>query len=261
MMNRAVHSDKADIVRLLTKKILNNVYMYIDIVTYGLDNDFIKVWIRREDGAIRQIILKYYNSFQIYADEEDYTGTLELILEHRPAMISGEAHTIERLYREVSELYTEKYGVVLTQPYVESSARAPKPELAVREDMEEIALLVCTDEGIGGHYDFNELKDQFTRRYDDQTGRNWVIRENRRIVAHYATYAEAPGIAVMGGLIVSPKYRGRGYARSLHSFLANTLIKENKKPVLFCHDTDVLGMYLKLGANISSHYGKLTLVE
>lgn len=265
-MNRAVEADKVIIIKELEKDILNNVYMYIDILTYGLDNDFMDVWVCREENEIKQIVLKYYDSFQVYVAEGEYcyTDILKLILEYQPAMVSGKADIIEKLYsksNELSKLYKETYGVVLIQPYVKLDKNIFSPELASKNDMEEIAQLICSDEGIGGHYDPVDLRDQLIRRYEDKTGRNYVIRKDGKIVAHYATYAEAPGIAVMGGLIVSQEYRGKGYARLLHSYLANTLITENKKAVLFCHEENALNMYLKLGAEIYSRYGKLTLAK
>jgi predicted GNAT family acetyltransferase len=66
---------------------------------------------------------------------------------------------------------------------------------------------------------------------------------------------------VMGGLIVLPEYRGNGYARLLHCYLSDVLIKEQREALLFCHEEDVMNMYLKLGAIICSEYGKLTLIN
>lgn len=261
MINIASESDKIDIIKELKKDILNNVYMYIDIITYGLNNDFMKVWIHRYNKEIKKIVLKYYNSFQIYVaeGEQDYTDIISLILEYKPAMISGKEDIIENLYSRTNELYEDTYGVILTQPYVKITESNLYPTLAEKRDLEEIAKLICNDKGIGGHYKPIDLMTQFISRYEDRTGRNYIIKDNPKIIAHYATYAEAEGIAVMGGLIVSEAYRGKGYARLLHTYLSNILIEEGRKPVLFCHEENVLKMYLNLGAKIHSSYGKLTL--
>ncbi|MDU5108233.1 GNAT family N-acetyltransferase [Clostridium sp.] len=261
MINIASESDKIDIIKELKKDILNNVYMYIDILTYGLNKDFMKVWICRDNNKIKKIVLKYYNSFQIYVveGEQDYTDIISLILEYKPAMVSGKKDIIEKLYRRTNELYEDTYGVVLTQPYVKITKSNIYPTLAEKEDLEESAKLICTDKGIGGHYNPIDLMNQFINRYEDRTGRNYIIKDNGNIIAHYATYAEAEGIAVMGGLIVSEAYRGKGYARLLHTYLSNILIEEERKAVLFCHEENVLKMYLNLGAKIHSSYGKLTL--
>jgi uncharacterized protein len=261
MINIASESDRIDIIKELKKDILNNVYMYIDIITYGLNNDFMKVWIHRDSKEIKKIVLKYYDSFQIYVaeGEQDYTDIISLILEYKPAMISGKRDIIKSLNIRTNELYEDTYGVVLTQSYVKITENNLNPTLAEKKDLEESAKLICTDKGIGGHYNPIDLMNQFINRYEDRTGRNYIIKDNGNIIAHYATYAEAEGIAVMGGLIVSAEYRGKGYARLLHSYLSNILIEEGKEAVLFCHEENVLKMYLNLGAKIHSRYGKLTL--
>jgi uncharacterized protein len=259
MIIQAIDSDKNDIIDELRKNIISNVYLYIDILMYGLSSDFIKVWIEKKQGEIKQIILRYYNSFQIYTTKEsDYSDIISLIYEYKPAMISGRADLIRKLDARVVELYEKTYGVVLSQSYTGIQYKQ-KPELATKDDMEEIAYLVCSDKGIGGHYKPKDLKAQFISRLEDKTGRNYIIRREGKIVAHYATYAEAPEIAVMGGLIVVPEYRGKGYARLLHCYLSDILTKEKREAILFCHEEDVLKMYLKLGAEVRSEYGKATL--
>lgn len=260
-MNRATNADKADILEKLKINIMDNIYLYIDILMYGFDNEFSSVWIQRDQGDVKYIVLKYYDSFQLYAAEGafDYSKIVALIMEHRPSMISGQADLICSISSAVKELYNETYGVVLSQPYTGIKYADLVPEKPNEEDLAEVARLVCSDEGIGGHYKPLDLMEQFKRRLSDKTGRNYVIRKEDRIVAHYATYAETTDIAVMSGLIVAPVYRGNGYARLLHCFLSDLLISENKAAILFCHEKDVLKMYLKLGATVHGAYGKLSI--
>ena len=263
MITKALESDRPDIIEVLKRNIFDNVYLYIDVITCWPKSDFVSVWISREDGELTKVVLKYYNSFQIYVSDggvQDYTDIAQLVASHQPAMVSGKADVIQNLLPHVKSMYKETYGVVLTQSPIKWDKVTITPELATTDDMEEIALLICSDKGIGGHYDPLELKEQLIKRHNDKFGRNYVIRQDGKIVAHYGTYAEAPGIAVMGGLIVSPDYRGNGYGQLLHSYLTNILIDENMKPVLFCHDETVLNMYLRFGAHICSRYGKLTLI-
>lgn len=259
-MIRAVNTDKPDIIRELRKNIFGNVYLYIDILIYGIENESIMIWINKRNDEIKQVVLKYYNSFQIYSveTETDYSEIKTLVLKYKPAMISGQADSIRKLRESVGELYEETYGAILVQPYTEIKEMIYIPKLATIEDIEEIACLIYSDKGIGGHYNLNELITQLKSRLKDKTGRNYIIRQEGKIVAHYATYAEAPEVAVMGGLIVSPKCRLKGYARFLHCYLSNILIGEERKAILFCHQ-DLKEMYLKFGAAIHGEYGKLTL--
>lgn len=261
MLRMATNDDKEAIINVLRKDIRSNAYLYIDIVKYGLDNEFVKVWVNSKGyGELKQIVLQYYNTMQLYVQGGELTGIIDLIVERRPDMISGRADVIRQIHSDVRELYTVTYGFVLSQVSKVDSG-VGSPELATEEDMEEIACLICSDKGIGGHYKPEDLKNQLVRRLRDNIGRNYVIRDKERIVAHYATYAEAPGIAVTGGLIVAPEYRGNGYAKKLHCFLSSVLLGEGRDVVFFCHDHDVLGFYLRLGASIHDKYGKLTLIS
>ena len=261
-MIKASNTDKKEILELLQNVIIENVYLYIDVLNENIESESVAVWLQRAEGKITQIVLQYHGSFQIYsqADQSDYTGILNLINDINPSMISAETSIIRNLYKDLSFMYKETYGRVLKQPYVKDLPSNVGVEFANADNMLEIAELICSDKGIGEHYEPHDLQMQFIQRLADGNGRNLIIKQDDKIVAHYATYAEAPGIAVMGGLIVLPEYRGKGYARYLHSYLANMLIEENMTPVLFCHDEVVLSMYKKLKVIDCSGYGKLTKI-
>ncbi len=262
MIRLASQEDKERIISTLSEHMTDNIYLYIDIQVYGIKKNFIKVWIEEKNSIIIKIILKYYNSFQIFITgkhDKEYEDIIKLILDYKPAMISGKSESIKCIYHNVKNNYSENYGKFLEQICETEINFNTIIEFATISDMKEIAKLICMDKGIGGHYTVPELEQQLVNRLINNIGRNILIRKDNKIVAHYATYAEAPGIAVMGGLIVHPDYRGNSYGKLLHIFLSNTLIKENKRVFLFCHDMDILKMYLKLGAKVCSDYGKLTI--
>lgn len=256
MMLQATPDDRASIIKELHHNITENIYLYLNILNYGVTNQSVQTWINRTPTGIDTIVLKYHDSFQIYsADTCDVEAIIDLIRQYTPAMISSNARLIRMISQSAAKLYNPAYGYVLIQPYTGTSCD-PEPLFATEEDIEEIAHLVCSDAEVGGHYDEHDLREQFRSRLKDGTGRHCYIRMNGRIVAHYATYAEAPNIAVMGGLVVLPPYTGRGFARILHCYLADELIMEHRLPVLFCHE-NVLELYLKLGAVVISKYGAL----
>ena len=262
-MIKASIEDERLIIEELRKDIANNLYMYIDIKEYGINNDFAKVWLQKEENKIKKIILKYYDSFQIYSVdlENDYSDILSLVMKYNPSMVSSREIIIRNMYKKISNLYKVTYGYVLQQTRACSNEYFCLPELASLNDMEEIARLICAEESIGKHYTESVLKEQLEKRYKDKIGRNYIIRIHGKIIAHYSTYAETNGLAILGGLVVDPIFRGNGYARLLHCYLSNLLAKEYKEIYLFCHDKYICNMYQRLGASISSRYGKLTLIK
>lgn len=259
-MRVATNADKERIVSEVIRDVVANVYLYIDTLIYDLERPPVKVWINKETH-VSTIALKYYDSFQIYCIDPTKNGAVVSLIERaRPAMISGNAATIKGIHDRIRDIYKATYGSVMTQPHTHV-VPGPTPGLAMAEDMKSIAQLICSDDSIGGHYDVDGLEQQLVERLNAGMGRNYVIRQNGRIVGHYGTYAEAPGVAVMSGLIVDKEYRGRGYGKALHCHLSNVLVAEKRKAVLFCTDQKVLDMYLKYGAKIHATYGKLTRTD
>lgn len=260
MMRRAEINDNKNILEILYKSIEKNIYLYIDILVYGIDTDFLKVWVHEKEGKIDQIVMKYYDSFQVHSYSESLDELIDLIKEHQPKMISGEYDTIKKIFKYLKYTYKHDHGIILEQKKTNTPFDVSIVQNATTDDMSEIARLICMDDGIGGHYGVENLRDQFVKRYSDKIGRNFIIKIEDQILGHYATYAETNDIAVLGGLIIHPVFRGKGYAKILHSYVSNLLVSEDKRVFLYCHDKNVLKMYEKLGAKIVSKYGKLTLL-
>lgn len=260
MIRIAEEKDKEMILEVMKKNMVENIYLYIDILIYGLNNENLKVWINMEEFTIKQIVLKYYNSFQIYSNIGSYSDIVNLIFKYKPMMISGTKDIIKEIHRNVKGYYNVSYGIVLEQEQSQLLNIKELPTRALLDDMEKIADLICSDKNIGGHYSKATLNHQLSERLQDKMGRNYIIKKEEKIVAHYATYAETVDVAVMGGLIVDSSSRGKGYARILHKYLANELLNEEKRVFLFC-DEELVKMYLTLGAKVCGEYGKLTLAS
>ena len=262
MIERATDNDKKDILHELSKEIHKNVYLYIDIYKYGVNCDFLKVWVQRKHNDLNLIAMKYYDSFQLYATDDivDFSNVAELILLYKPSMISGHIDLIKSIYPLLNNQYAATYGYVLMHRNFSKESTDVIPQLAKETDMDEISRLICSDKSIGQHYQPEELSKQFIERFRNNMGRNFVIRKDNKIIAHYATYAEIPDVAVTGGLIVLPECRGMGYAKVLMAYLYNILLREGKKVFLFCSN-DNLNVHLKFGSEICSEYGKLTLIK
>lgn len=252
-------TEKRLLIQYLSKHIEKNIYLYIDLIEYGVNDPNIKVWV--DENSTYQIVLKYYNSFQLYfsdAHNGDYGGVIGLILEYQPSMVSGSLECINDLCKFLQVDYNIDNGYVLKQSKIDLPIISPTPQRAIIDDLYNIAELICSDRAIGGHYTIEDLKSQLSDRIESGFGRNYIITSDDKVVAHYGTYAEIEELAVMGGLIVHPEYRGKGYGNILHSYLSNVLIAEGKTPYLFCHEDYVLKMYLKSGAELVGEYGKLT---
>ena len=57
------------------------------------------------------------------------------------------------------------------------------------------------------------------------------------------TYADVEGLAVLGGLVTAPAARGQGYGKRVLQSLTAQVIKEQKVPVLYCYEQNVMEEY------------------
>ncbi|MBE5884353.1 MAG: hypothetical protein E7291_08080 [Lachnospiraceae bacterium] len=258
-MREAIHQDKERILQYLQREVQDCIYLYIDIANYGVCSEHMKVWLE-EDADSRELILvvmQYYDSFQIYSHRTscNIAPVAELLKEHSVAMVSGRSDIIKQLVQEC-EAYRATYGAI----YIMDRYRAMQSEvevlLATENDTTEIAELICADEEIGGHYTVENLSAQLAERIRTGTGRSYIIRENGVIVAHSATYAEAEGIAVVGGTIIKPECRNSNYYMVLSNYMLQQLVQEGKTAYTFSI-SDKMIRYHDMLHTKCGEYGKM----
>ncbi len=247
----------------LKKDIGNCIYMYIDIGKYGLCNPNMKVWFDKDYNGFSCVIMKYYDSIQIYSDrtEWDIDGILQILDHEKVLMISGKLDIIKEIFKHRERIYRISSGYVYKlYEYRTFGNEEDIIQSALPSDVQEIAELICSDEEIGGHYTVANLAEQLLERMKTGMGRNYIIRQDGRIVAHIATYAEFGGVAVTSGLIVHPDYRNFLYGTIMESYLVNKLISEGIEVFTFVIDKKRVKFLDALGNRKCGDYGKLTNV-
>lgn len=268
-MRKAVRQDQEAILAYLKESVAECIYMYIDILNYGVASENVSVWLQEQDGRPELVVMKYFDSFQIYSHRRnaDVGQVLALLQEHPVTMISARRDIIERLEGACIG-YEAAYGAVFDVSHARKvfgvmRGKAPcVPEVteAVEEDAAEIAKLLCSDEAFRVNYKEDDLARQLAERIRTRTGRSVIIRMDGRIVAHNATFAEAEGVAVVSGLVIKPEYRGLGCYEALVSYLGGQLIKEGKTPYAFAI-SDKTVRYHRAVYTECGEYGKLVRTE
>lgn len=258
-MKIAEAGEKNKILEYLKKDIANCIYLYIDILNYGISSDNISVWIEEYNQDIQWIAMKYYDSFQIYSRNElcNLENLLPLIQTYKVSMISGPKRIIQQLHEKCG-LYQVSYGAIFFMDKYRKIDSGPPIEKAKEADVREIAKLICSDPEIGGHYEVENLAIQLADRIRTGTGRSYIIRESGKIAAHSAAYAETKDIAVVGGTIVSPKYRNTNYYMLLSNYMLQELLNEDKKVYTFAVSPKMIN-YHNILHKQCGEYGKLEL--
>lgn len=274
-----------DVNRLLEyfeQDLKNCLYSYIDLKKFGISNPNLTVYFdtnhsSSESGFHRECrnegedcfevsdicctALKYYEGLQLFDADKKMNAeeTAKLIRRLHSHIVSSTVDVIEKLYPLLQDSYELEQGYVtemLCLPDCEVSAEV-RP--AGPEEYDEISRLICSDAGVGGHYEPEELKEQLLTRLSEGMGRNYILKRDGEIIHHAATYAELDNLAVISGVITREDYRGKGIGTLAVQKLCYDLLKEGKKPCLFYYTRQAEAFYKKIGFEEGTGWAKLVL--
>lgn len=240
------------------------LYIYIDLKKFGLDDENFNVWIQyNPDNQICAIISEYYGGIQIFSKNYDFIceEIVEFIKNNNPHVLFGMKQIIDKIKGHLPE-YTQEDGIIGEFKELKYDAN-PRAYSASIDEMDEIVKIVAEDENIGKPYGYDSLYHQYCERKQENFGRNFVLRDKKtnEIICHAGTYAELPQLAVIGGVITSPKYRGKGYSKETLSSLCNELKSENKDIFSFYYIPPAKRMHEGVGFEQLGIWSKLAKVE
>ena len=187
----------------------------------------------------------------------DAEATAELIKDLNSHIVSSTVDVIEKLYPLLKDTYEMEQGYVtemLSMPECEISEEGRPAELS---EYDEIAKLICSDEGVGGHYEPEDMKNQLLTILGEGMGRNYILKRDGEIIHHAATYAELDNLAVISGVITREDWRGKGVGTLAVRKLCHDLLQEGKKPCLFYYTKQAEGFYKKIGFEEGTGWAKL----
>lgn len=251
---------------VLKQDIHNCLYIYIDITHYGLDNPNMKVWTSRDaEGALDFVVMKYHDSFQVYAMDpaRDVKDVLELIVEFHPARISGQKEVIERLEAVLTDKYKSTYGVILCRKKEQIYAIPEEKRCTFAEikDIPEVVDLLLTEKEFSEQYSKEELVEQLAERLCTSMGRSMVICEDGKMVGHMGTFAETDTFVVVSGAVVRKEFRRTGHFDILATEFYYQICREEKKDAYFFSTNRRQINAFKNWFEISALYGKLTKID
>lgn len=260
MYRLAKKEDASRILIYLEQDLKNCLYSYIDLKKFGIENPNLTVYFDESD-SICCTALKYYEGLQLFdADGKmDVEATAELIKGLNSHIVSSTVDVIEKLYPLLKDTYEMEQGYVTEMLSMRSCEISEEVRPAELSEYDEIARLICSDEGVGGHYEPEELKNQLLTRLGEGMGRNYIIKRDGEIIHHAATYAELDNLAVISGVITREDWRGKGVGTLAVRKLCHDLLQEGKKPCLFYYTKQAEGFYKKIGFEEGTGWAKLVL--
>ena len=260
MYVKAKEQDVEKLLAYFEQDLKNCLYSYIDLKNFGIENPNLTVYFD-ESECICCTALKYYEGLQLFDanGKMDAGKTAKLIKDLNSHIVSSTIDVIEKIYPLLKDTYEMEQGYVtemLSMPECEISEDVRPAEVG---EYDEIAKLICSDEGVGGHYEPEELKNQLITRLGEDMGRNYILKRDGEIIHHAATYAELDNLAVISGVITREDWRGKGVGTLAVRKLCYDLLKEGKKPCLFYYTKQAEGFYKKIGFEEGTGWAKLVL--
>lgn len=258
-----VVKENDDILRnLIISNRYQNVYLYIDYLTYGCCNNNIKTLIVYNSNQKPCVIIyEYFQSIQLmivgvideYALSE--LSTFFITTDYRrltgPTSLMNEVMIRTQKYH-ITHGHIMKYTAI-------DDYYSDKAEFAKFSDFEEIAKLIYLDKELGKGYTYDNILMQLRIRYKEKQCENMVVRIGETIVSHVATYAVLPDLVVVSGMITIPSFRGMGFGGQLLRTFSNHLISNNRTPILYCYQDEYYSWYQKLGYETIGTSSKLEL--
>jgi len=249
-----------DILAYLKEDVENCIYLYTDVFMYGLDNPNMKLWAYKENGEYKEVVMKYHDSFQIYARQNaewDVEGTVELVNEYKVSMVNARVEIIKKLKPYLDTQYEDSYGTIIRLSAIKEFNQDHLVEIATLDDVEEIAELLAEDPYYADSYTKQELMDQLYERIDTGMGRSAIIRRDGKIVAHCASFTEADKIAVSAGTITKKEYRGNKYGLIVENYMNKIMNQAGYKWFGFILEEKRVQIFEELGNKVVAKYGKL----
>ena len=221
-----------------------SIYPYANFLRYGVDKDFYSLYLIDD-----VLFTKYYDSVQVCSKAISELQAKEIssfVLDNIIRMVSGPTECLEKIFALLGRGRIENGHIFELDSFNNNCVSNITLATEIKA-FKEIAVLVCdANSSNTGYYGLEQYFDQIYSRYSEGYCRNWVYIANSKIVGHIATYAEAEGYAVLGGLAVDKDYRGQGIAKALLNNAINDMKSENKKSYAFCYNHNLLGFYLKI---------------
>ena len=248
-----------DVLAYMEDDLPNCLYLYGDIVRYGINDPNMTVWFSEKDGKINAVVMKYFSGSHVYSKQLDYDldEVVEKLREIDPDRISSQRLVIEALAPLLRDKYDVEYGTVFKEVCYRRMRSSVAIERATPEDAGAIAELLMTAEDFAKTYEQRTLAEELANRMRNGIGRSYIIRDGERIVAHSCVSLETDQYMIESMTVVHDDYRPKMYGLLLDSYMINDITEEGKALYGMVVEGPRLEGFIKMGHQPVARYGKL----
>ena len=265
MIIKCEQKDEKRILDYIGEDYSSCLYLYLNLLKYGIDSDTIEVFIQCEESVITALLLKYYSCLHVYSKDNSFCAD-ELVAffsDNSFTILYCTAKTADVVYAAFSEEFLGK--ATMEKGWVAQIKKIDKEpqrlaEKAKTKDFDQIARLIFDDEDIGASYRFEELSKQLEERNQQGYARNLIIKQDGIVIAHACTNAELNNIAVVAELLVRKENRRSGYASEIWRDLCGQLLDEGKEVYSFYYSKESEDLHSHIGFFKVCEWAKIVIV-
>ncbi len=253
MFRKAENVDLPGILTFAGKEPELNLFVVGDLEFYGLDHDFIDVWINADFQTMpKTILLRYYRNYHLYSETNDYDReeALALIHSYDGAFLNCSARCFDYLRAfippgcEIRPMKMARMRQLIEPPFPLIPARMGDPA-----DAESI---------LRSMFQIKEFHSLISKRIEDRIpllkekmaegfSTHFIVVKDGVVIANANTSAISHNAAMIAGVFTLPEYRERGLATSVVARLCRYLLDCGVVPVLFFENPKAATIYHRLG--------------
>ncbi|WP_462410653.1 GNAT family N-acetyltransferase [Neobacillus sp. Marseille-QA0830] len=249
MIRKLTVQDHQQVLAFLSEEPSINLFMIGDIEAFGYSSDFQELWGEfNEQGTIKAVLLRYYQSFIPYAKGDfDLAGFVSIIQNYQqPIQLSGKTEIVEKF--EAAE------GLQLGKKQVTFFAECVTDEFLNKENldikvasMEDVDQIIELRRSIDEFQIPNNAREMLVHSMETKTARTYYTAEDGVITSCVSTAAENSLSAMIVGVCTSKHHRRKGLATTIMNQLIKDVLAEGKTLCLFYDNPEAGRIYKRLG--------------
>lgn len=227
-----------------------NLFFIADIEQFGLQNDFMQVWLD-DLHQPHTALLRYRKNLLIYSDDQSFSPKeiLGYIQRYDVDCFSAGEASFMKMKSVLDPECKVKDCDIAKMTKLTSYQDSPLVRLATPNDARAIVESLCS---IHEFADFRVIDPDietpiYQKRLQEGQTFHFIIQEKKRIIANANTSAISSVSAMIGGVFTLPEYRNKGYATAVVGRLCAFLLEKKITPILFFENPKAASIYHRLG--------------
>ena len=264
MIAKCTKSDEKRILTYIGYAYPSCLYLYLDLLKYGIESSYIDVYIQTHSSNIDAVLLRYYSCLHVYSVENSFNAKelANFFALNHFTMLYCTAETAEHVYMAFSNEIRK--NAIFTRGWVSQIQKIDHEPRGIavaaeEQDFVQIIQLIYEDDDIGRSYKYCELSKQMQERNQEGYSRNLIIKQDSRVIAHACTNAEINGIAVVAELLVREGYRRKGFASEIWRTICSQLLSEGKEVYSIYYSEESRTLHKHIGFHEVCEWAKVVI--